>query len=306
MVGSAPCPWRPDARRPHRDLRRPYDGTDRGRCLPPPGRGVAARGHQLRQVPGGQPNQRGRGRGLAGEATEQLPVVAVVKPRPRSVIPLVVLAAELSWLVDRPDASAQRSVQRPSSGQAPSPCSTMPGRQPWPRSPVRVQHAVSTHPVPSSGARRSGPSGVRSVRCPVTWVRRPGSGVRPSGVHPSGVQPSGVHPPSVWSPSGGGVGGQADAARQPPSRELAQVLWAPRRRAARSTAEPARTRATPPRSPMAGGLSGADPGRVGCGRRPRLTPASRAGQAGMPSARRRRRRCGHGRRPQREVAAPAA
>jgi integrase len=40
-------------------------------------------------------------------------------PIPRSVIALVVLAAERSWLVARPDASAQPSVQRPSSGQAP-------------------------------------------------------------------------------------------------------------------------------------------------------------------------------------------
>jgi hypothetical protein len=57
--------------------------------------------------------------------------------------------------------------------------------------------------------------------------------------------------------------------------------------------------------PWSAGLSAADPGRVGCGRRPRLTLAFWAGQAGVPRARDRRRRCGHGRRPQREVAAPA-
>jgi hypothetical protein len=130
-------------------------------------------------------------------------------PVRRSVIPLVVVAAELSWLVDRPDASAQPSVQRPSSGQdrrrarharTPAMASVAGPRPAW----------VSTHPVPSSGARLSGPSSVRSARCPVTWARRPGSGVRPSGVHPSGVRPSGVAPVrpdvSVWSPSGGGIG----------------------------------------------------------------------------------------------------
>jgi hypothetical protein len=156
-------------------------------------------------------------------------------------------------------------------------------------------------PRPAGGVHPSGSvvrdPAVQPVRCPVTWVRRPGSGVRPSGVHRSGVQPVGVHP-SVRTrppgpPSGGGGWGQADAARQPPPRERGPgPCGLPRRRAARSTAEPPRTRATPPRRRRVGGLSVANPGRVGCGRRPRLTLASWAGQAGVPSARRRRLREG--------------
>ena len=63
MVGGPPCTRRSDAPRSAGDLRRPHHGTDRGRRLSPPGRGVAARGRDLRQVPGGQPDQRGRGRG---------------------------------------------------------------------------------------------------------------------------------------------------------------------------------------------------------------------------------------------------
>jgi hypothetical protein len=81
-----------------------------------------------------------------------------------------------------------------SSGQAPSPWSTMPGRHQWRRSPVRVQHAVSTCPVrrPGLGCPPrpvSAPSGVQS---PGFVVGDPA--VRPSAVHPSNVRPSAVHP----------------------------------------------------------------------------------------------------------------
>jgi hypothetical protein len=104
-------------------------------------------------------------------------------------------------------ASARRSVQPTSSGQASSPWSTLPGRQPWHRSPVGVQHRVSTHPVSSSGVRRSSrPVASRPVSGHLGWssgcpaVRSSAvhpSGVQPSGVHPSGVRPFGVHPSSV-------------------------------------------------------------------------------------------------------------
>jgi hypothetical protein len=183
-------------------------------------------------------------------------------------------------------------------------------RQPWPRSPVRVQQPVSTHPVPSPGARLSGPSGVRPLRCPVAWVHRPGSGVRPSGVHPSGVQPSGVRP----RPSGRVrlVPYQAVALGTGRCGKTTRTmgtgpgpLWA----APSSSGSGRRPSRPGPRRrrrghPWSAGLSVADPGRVGWGRRPGLTLASRAGQAGMPSARCRRLRCGHGRKPQRKVAAP--
>jgi hypothetical protein len=211
-------------------------------------------------------------------------------PVRRSVIPLVVVAAELSWLVDRPDASAQPSVQRPSSGQdrrrarharTPAMASVAGPRPAW----------VSTHPVPSSGARLSGPSSVRSARCPVTWARRPGSGVRPSGVHPSGVRPSGVAPVrpdvSVWSPSGGGIGDRPMRQGNPHHGSGPRSLWA-----AASSSGSGRRPSRPGRGrrrrghPWSAGLSVVDPGRVGRGRRPCLTLASRVGQAacGAPVA----------------------
>ena len=108
-------------------------------------------------------------------------------------MPLGVLAGERSWFVARPDACpAERpaGIQRRHRRRARhcQDASHGVGRR------SASQHAVSTYPVPSSGARRSGP-----VRCPARpvssrLVRRPGSGVRPSAVHPSGVQPSGVRP----------------------------------------------------------------------------------------------------------------
>jgi hypothetical protein len=211
-------------------------------------------------------------------------------PVPRSVIPLAVLAAAVSWLVARPDASAQRSVHQGSSGQAPSPCSTMPGRQPWRRSPVRVQQAVSTHPVPSSETRLSSPSGVQS---PGFVVRDLASGrlvstgpvssrlvsARPSGRvrlvrHQAvavgdrpmrhGNPTTGTGPGSLWAAasSSGSVDGRAG----PDAGDAAE--------------------ATQGRRAVGGG-----PGSGGGGGRG-LTLASWAGQAGVPSARRRRLREG--------------
>jgi hypothetical protein len=198
-------------------------------------------------------------------------------PIPRSVMPLVVLAAELSWFVDRPYGVCPSGIQR--SGT--SPCSTMPGRQRWRRPPVRVQPAVSTHPVPSSGARLSGrPVSARPVSR--HWVRRPGSGVRPSGVRS-------VRCPAGWCPPrpsgrvrlvshkavvlGTGRGGTA-----PAPRERAQVPGGCRVvERLGSTAEPARTRATPPRSRMVGG--GPGPGRV------RAAAVLDAGLPGRPGRR---------------------
>jgi hypothetical protein len=227
-------------------------------------------------------------------------------------MPLVVLAAELSWCVARPDASAQRSVQPASSGQAPSPFSTLPGRQPWRRSPVRVQQAASTYPVSSSkpwlsGRPVSGPSGVRS---PGFVVRGPAFdrlvSTRPVSIRP--VSTPSVRTRPAGPPPGGGGGDRPMRQGNPHHGNGSRSLRAaaPRRPAARSTAESARTRATPPGVARGRpGLSVVDPGRVGCGRRPRLTlpprqarPACRAPVAGG---------CARaGRRPQREVAVPAA
>jgi hypothetical protein len=186
----------------------------------------------------------------------------------------------------------------------------MPERQPWRRSPVRVQHGCPPirfrRPGPGCPARPvSGPPGVRSARCPVTWARRPGSGVRPFGVHPSGVRPSGVHPPVRTCPSGPHQAvalGTGRCGKQPAPREQAQVPVGCRVvERLGPTAEQARTRATPPRSPMAGGAVGGGlgpgrawaaavldaglPGRPG-GRAERPSPAAaRAREEAAPAAR---------------------
>jgi hypothetical protein len=140
------------------------------------------------------------------------------------------------------------------------------------------------------------------VRCPVAWVCRPGSGVRPSGVRP-------VRCPAVWCPprpSGRvrlvpirrwrlGTGRCGKATRTTGTGP--GPLWA-----AASSSGSGRRPSRPGRGrrrrghAWSAGLSMADPGRVGCGRRPGLTLASWAGQAGVRSARRRRLRGGHGRR----------
>ena len=196
-------------------------------------------------------------------------------PVRRRAIPLGVLAAELSCFAARPEAS----VQRTSSGQAPSPFSTMPGRQPGRRSPVGVQQAVSTHPVPSSGARlssrlMSGPSGVQS---PGFVVRDPAPG------HLVSTPP--VSSPLVSTPS----------IRTRPSGPIRRWRWdRPRRHgnphhgngsrslgAAGSSSGSGRRPSRPGRRrrrrghPWSAGRSMVDPGRVGGGRRPRL-------DAGLP------------------------
>jgi hypothetical protein len=100
-------------------------------------------------------------------------------------------------------AAARWSVQPASSGRALSPWSVRPGHLPWHRSPVRVQHAVSTHPVPPSGVRRSGRpvsgrlvSSVSSVPARLVSGRlvsgRPVS-TRPVSTRPVG-QPAAVRP----------------------------------------------------------------------------------------------------------------
>jgi hypothetical protein len=185
-------------------------------------------------------------------------------PVRRSVIPLVVVAAELSWLVDRPDAAAQPSVQRPSSGQAPSPCSTC----------QNASHGVGRRSASSMGVHPSGSvvrgPAVRPVQCPVRPVSSHlGSS---SGIRCPAVWCPPVRCPAVWGrprPSGRvrlvpirrWHWGQADAARQPAPRERVQVPVGCRVvERLGSTAEQARTRATPPRSPMVGGAVGAGPG----------------------------------------------
>ena len=159
------------------------------------------------------------------------------------------------------------------------------------------------------------------MRCPPIRFRRPG----PGGPAPSGVQSPGsssrIRCPAVWCPpvrcpalwcpppsvrtrpsgppSGGGGWGSADAARQPAPRERAQVPVGCRvvERLGSTASRPGRERRRRGHA-WSAGRSVADPGRVGCERRPGLTLAS-PGRPGQPAdRRRRRRRCGHGRRPQ--------
>jgi translation initiation factor IF-2 len=214
-------------------------------------------------------------------------------------------------------AAARRSVQPASSGQASSPWSTPPGRQPWHRSPVGVHHRVSTHPGSSSGIRRSS----RLVSSP-SGVRSPGSSwcpaVRPSAVHPSGVRPSGVRPRPVsglWCPPvqrpagwvrpvvrtrpsppilGGGVGPRS-VRRAPVTTGTGRVPVGCRavERFGRRPSRPGRGQAVLPSSRGGQRGVGGGPGRVGGGGG--ACPLSdQAGQAGVRSAVAGRRRCGTG------------
>jgi hypothetical protein len=239
-----------------------------------------------------------------GGATEQLPVVAVVKPVRSSVMALVVLAAALSWLVARPDASAQWSVQR-----AGTVAVVDHARTPSMASVAGPRPACGVHlSGPSSGAWLSAPSGVRpSGGRPVRWPARPvssrlgsSSGIRRSDHLLSTCPTSGVWCPAVWCPprpSGRvrlvpirrGVRGQADAARQPAPRERVEVPMGCRVGVAHGR-RGCRWRTRPGRVQAAAALDPGLPGRPG--RR-----AERPVAGGCAR---------HGSRPQREVAAPAA
>jgi hypothetical protein len=157
---------------------------------------------------------------------------------------------------------------------------------------------------------------VQPVRCPATWVRRPGSG------GPAVCCPP-VQRPALWCPavrfpppsvrtrpspptSGGGVGARAGAAGQPSPQEPVEVPVGCRvvERLGRRPSRPGGGRHCRGRALVSGGVGGG-PGRVVCGR-PRV-PAERPGRPGrraerpwLAAAR------GHGSSPRREVAAPAA
>jgi hypothetical protein len=181
-------------------------------------------------------------------------------------------------------AAARRSVQPASSGRALSPWSARPGHLPRRRSPVRVHHVVSTQrfrrPVRPSSVQP--PSGVQRVRCPA----RPVSG-RPVSTRP--VVSRLLSAPSVRTrPSpptyGGGVRDQVEAARRPSPQERVEVPVA---------AAPSGGSVDSPGGLGAGDAAEvavvsrgrwADPGRVGCGRRPRVT-AERPGRPGRRAER---------------------
>jgi hypothetical protein len=135
------------------------------------------------------------------------------------------------------------------------------------------RRSASSMRCPPIRFRRPGPA-VRPVRCPVTWVRRPAVWCPAVWCPPNPVSSRLLSAPvrpdaSVWSPSGGAVWGQADAARQPAPREWVQVLWLPRRRAARVDGRA---------GPDAGDAAEVTHGRRGCRWR------TRAGSVGAASA----------------------
>jgi hypothetical protein len=131
-----------------------------------------------------------------------------------SVVRLGVRAAELSWVVARPDGICPASLRRhPAVGRRRR------GRHCQHTSPGvggRSVPSVGCPPIPMSlsGVRLSSPSGVQSVRCPVTWGRRPGSGrllsTRPASSRLLSALVVRTRPPRLTS--GRGVGDQAHAA----------------------------------------------------------------------------------------------
>jgi hypothetical protein len=212
-------------------------------------------------------------------------VAAVARPVRSSMVPSESLLLSGPGMLLAQPASARRSVQPASGGRASSPWSTPPGRQPWHRSPVGVQHAVSSRLVSSSGIRRSSrpvssPSGVRS---PGVVVRGPA--VRPAAVHPSSVQPSGVHPsgvqPSAVRPVRPDASGSSHVRRWRLGPRLvrrgtrhhgngSRSRWAAAPLSGSVDGRGSLDRAVLPSRALVGGGSVADPGRVGCGRRPRV------------------------------------
>jgi hypothetical protein len=246
----------------------------------------------------------------------QLTVAAVARPVPCSVGALGVLAAERSWWLLAQTTSARSSVQPVSSGRAWSPWSTRPAATPRRRSPV------SSRRCPPIRLRRPG-SGCPAVWCPVTWGRRPESpavgrllSARPASgcllstravsSCPVSARPSGrvrLLPPqavasgpgragraTVTTGTGGGPGGCRAVDGSIDGR-----------------GGPGRVRRCPRSRWSVGGRWRTRAAGLGTGRGGRAGPLSdQAGQAGVRSTRRGRRRGGHGSRLQREVAAPAA
>jgi hypothetical protein len=174
----------------------------------------------------------------------------------------------------------------------------------------------AVQPVRCPARPVSSPSGVQPVRCPVTWVRRPGSvvrgpssGVRRSGVHPSSVQPSGVHPArpdaSVsshvrrwrWEP------GRCGRGTAP--RERARSLWAAAPSSGSGVGRGGLEAGDAAEIASVGGGVGGDLAGL-CAGGGACPLTDQAGPAGVLSARGWRLRCGHGSKPQREVAVPAA
>ena len=198
---------------------------------------------------------------------------------------------------------AQPSVQRASSAGTVAVLDT--ARMPAMASVAGPRPSMRCPPI---RFRRPGPggpalSGVRPVRCPVAWfvVQDPVSGrllsTRPVS-SPLVSAPVGPDA-SVWSPIRWwrlGIGRCGKATRATGTGSGPGGLPVVERLGS-TASRPGRERRRRGHA-WSAGRSVADPGRVGCERRPGLTLAS-PGRPGQPAdRRRRRRRCGHGRRPQ--------
>ena len=185
-----------------------------------------------------------RGASRTAEYRLQLTITAVARPVRRSVVRRVVLAAELSGVVARPD-----------------------GGEGGPRPACGVQPSGSVSGIRLSSRLVSSPSGVRS---PGVVVQ--GSGGPAVCVHPSSVQPSAVH--SVRPDASvrliphqaGGVGGPSRGGGQPAHGNGAR-LWAAAPSGGSVDGQEA-GRATLPRSRVGqwGVGGGSGPGWVGSGR----------------------------------------
>jgi hypothetical protein len=168
-----------------------------------------------------------------------------------------------------------------------------------------ASHGVGRR-CPAGGVQPSGVGrpGIRLSSHPVSdhlGSSSSGSGGRPSAVHPSSVQPSGVCPSVRTRPSPpASEGGRATVTTATGGGPVAAEPST-----ARLTVEEAGTRATLSTSGWSvGGRWRTRAAGLGGGRGGRACPLSdQAGQAGVRSARRGRRRCGHGCRLPREVAA---
>jgi hypothetical protein len=157
----------------------------------------------------------------------QLTVAAVARPVGSSVVPSESLLPSGPGLLLAQTASARRSVQPTSSGRASSPWSTLPGRQPRRRSPVGVQHRVSTIGVRRPGVRRSGRLlSTRPVSGPLVSTRPASSRLLSDRAVSSRLvsAPSARTRPSPPIP-GGGVGPRS-LRRAPVTTGRAESRWA--------------------------------------------------------------------------------
>jgi hypothetical protein len=249
----------------------------------------------------------------------QLTVAAVARPVRSSMVPLVLLAAELSWgcCLPRRHLPGGASSRHPASGVA----VVDTARTPAMASVAGRCPACGVQP-PIRGRPGSGRPAVRCPASPVFGHLGSLSGVRlsgPSAVHPSSplvstVRCPAVRCPAVWCPPvgpdasvsstpDGGVGTRLVRGGNRHRRKRSRSRWRPCRRAARSTAQQAWGGDAAAVARWSMGSLG--PGRVGAGAA--AVPAERPGRPGRRVEHLSLRlRCGRGSRLRREVAAPAA